>query len=212
MSGMKLYTSLGPNPAIVQAFLLQRGAEIETVMLDITRAEARGEPYIRWNPAGTLPLLEIGNGHFIAESLAICEYIDEVLDGPSLIGNSPEARADTRMWLRRIDLAYVQPASSGWRFAEGLEMCRPIMYVIPHAADDFKAIAAQGLVWLDRHLGDRLFIGGAAPSLADISLFVFVEFGDAQGQPVAPDLPWVAAWRERMKGFPLAGALGQRAA
>lgn len=204
---MKLYTSFGPNPAVVHAFLLQRGASIETVMLDITRAEARNEPHISRNPAGTLPLLEIGEGRYIAESLAICEYLDEVSDGPSLIGNTPEERAETHMWMRRIDLFYVQPTSSGWRFAEGLEMCRPIMHVIPHAADDFKAIAAAGLAWIDRHVGPHSFVCGDQLTLADILLYVFVEFGDAQGQPVDPALAWIAAWRTRLEVMPLSAAI-----
>ena len=58
----------------------------------------------------------------LAEITAICEYVDEIKkDTPSLIGDTPEERATTRMWTRRIDLNIVEPGANGFRFAEGPE-------------------------------------------------------------------------------------------
>lgn len=204
---MKLYTSFGPNPAVVTAFLLQKGQSVETVMLDIRQAESRREPYIIWNPAGGMPLLELDDGQFVAESTAICEYFDETLSGPRLLGDTPDERAIARMWLRRVDIMYVQRSSDGWRHAEGIEVVRPYMHVVPHAAADYKLMADQALAWFDRHAGPGDFLAGARLTLADILLFAWHEFGVMGGKTVDPSLTWIAGWRARMAAQPLAEAI-----
>ena len=108
--------------------------------------ENRREAYLKVNPSGQCPALELDDGTVIAEITAICEYVDEVKkDTPSLIGDTPEERAKTRMWTRRIDLNIVEPAANGFRFAEGLKMFENRVHCIPQAADDLKATAdAEG--------------------------------------------------------------------
>jgi len=205
---MKLYTSFGPNPAVVTAFLAEKRQALETVRLDITRAESGQPSFMQKNPAGTVPLLELDDGTYIAESLAICEYLDEVLPGPgSLIGDSAVARAQTRMWLRRLDLHIIQPSSYGRRYAEGIEFCKNFRQVIPQAANDFKLMAAQGIKWLDVQMGASKYICGDRVTLADILLYVFVEFGNVNGQPIDPSIPWLSRWRVLMAGHRLAKVL-----
>jgi len=46
--------------------------------------------------------------------------------------------------VRRIDLHIAEPVSAGFRYAEGLKMFQTRIHCIPHAADDFKAIARGG--------------------------------------------------------------------
>ena len=80
----------------------------------------------------------------LAEITAICEYVDEKKkDTPSLIGDTPEERAETRMWTRRIDLNIVEPALNGFRFAEGLKLFENRVRCIPEAADGLKATAQR---------------------------------------------------------------------
>ena len=61
------------------------------------------------------------------------------------------------------------------------------MRVLPEAAAGLKAVAQDGITWLDGLLGDRPFVGGARISLADILLFAFLDFGASVGQPLDPD-------------------------
>ena len=133
---MKLYMSMGPNPAVVSMFLAEKGVKIEEVQVDLMGGENRQEPYKAKNPAGQLPCLELDDGTYISEILAICEYLDEKFPKPPLIGSTPEERAETRMWVRRIDLNIVEPLANGFRFAEGLQLFKDRLTCIPHAADD----------------------------------------------------------------------------
>ena len=124
----------------------------------------------------------------------------------TLIGRTPEERAETRMWVRRIDLNILEPLGNGFRFAEGLEMFRTRVHCIPQAADDLKQIAQERLTWLDGLIRCRSFIAGDRLTLADILLFCFLEFGARVGQPLNPENQAIMAWYERMKARPSATA------
>ena len=117
-----LYDSIGPNPRVVRIFMAERGIELPKTTVDLRGGENRQPPYLAKNPVGQMPCLELDDGSVIAEITAICEYLDEVTPGASLIGTTPLERAETRMWTRRIDLNIVEPMLNGFRFAEGLKL------------------------------------------------------------------------------------------
>jgi glutathione S-transferase len=203
---MKLFNSLGPNPQVVRMFAAERGIDLELVEVDIMAGENRQGEYVQRNPSGQLPCLQLDDGSYIAEVTAICEYLDEVNSGNSLIGSTPEQKANTRMWTRRVDLGICEPLANGFRFSEGLELFKNRMIVRPEAAEGLKAIAQDRLSWLDKQLEGRDFIAGDSVSLADVLLFCFLAFGANVGQPLNPDNKNVAAWFERMQSRPSASA------
>ena len=126
---MKLHTSIGPNPRVVKMFLAEKGLEIPFVAVDLMGGENRREPYnAQVNPAGQTPALELDDGSTVTEITAICEYLEERQPSPPLIGTTPEERAATRMWTRRVDLKVCEPMANGFRYAEGLRAVRE-----PHA-------------------------------------------------------------------------------
>ena len=59
---MKLYNSIGPNPKAVRMFAAELGTELELHEIDLMAAENRQEDFLRLNPAGQLPALELENG------------------------------------------------------------------------------------------------------------------------------------------------------
>ena len=200
---MRFYDSVGPNPRAVRIFAAERGVALDRQMVDLRGGENRRAPYLAKNPAGQLPALELDDGMVLTEITAICEYLDEIGPaGTTLIGASARERAETRMWTRRIDLNIIEPMGAGFRYAEGLKMFKDRIHCIPQAADDFKAIAAARLRWLDGLIGGRTFVCGDRISLADVMLFAFLEFGDRVGQPFDRGLGQVSAIFERMKARP----------
>jgi glutathione S-transferase len=203
---MKLYNSIGPNPRLVRMFAAEKGIELSLILIDILTGENRQAPYLDINPAGSTPVLVLESGELLAETTAICEYLEELHPTPPLIGATPEARARTRMWTRRVDLFVVQPMTSGFRGAEGLPMFKDRVHCLPQAADDLKATACEGLAWLETNLGDRPFLAGDSLTLADIVLFSFVEFGALVGQGMDPALKRLGAWHRRMAERPSTAA------
>ena len=204
---MKLYNSIGPNPRMVRMFMAEKGFDVSRVDVDLLRGENRREPYLMANPSGQCPALELDDGTVLAEITAICEYVDEKKkDTPSLIGDTPEERAKTRMWTRRIDLNIVEPGINGFRFAEGIKLFQNRVRCLPEAADGLKATARDKLAWLDGLLGSKPFIAGDKLTMADILLFAFVDFFGTVGQPLTPDCKNLTAWFGRMKARPSAAA------
>jgi glutathione S-transferase len=203
---MQLYNSIGPNPRAVRMFMAERGVDLPKVEVDLRGGENRREPYLSKNPAGQCPALELDDGSYITEITAICEYLDEVTPGPSLLGSTPEEKAEARMWVRRIDLNILEPMANGFRFGAGLKMFQSRIRCIPQAADDLKATAQERLAWLDGLMAGKDYICGKRLTLADILLFAFVDFFNGVDQPINPDLKNIAAWHARMKGRASANA------
>lgn len=204
---MKFYNSVGPNPRVVKLFMAEKGITLPEVEVDLRGGENRRPPYSTTiNPAGQTPALELDDGSFLTEITAICEYLDERFPENSLIGTTPEERARTRMWTRRIDLKICEPMANGFRFAEGLPLFEPRMRVLPDAAPGLKAIAQDGIDWLDGQLGDRPFIAGDRLTLADLLLFAFLDFGVGVGQPLNPGNTNIVRWFEAMKSHASAAA------
>ncbi len=195
---MKLFNSIGPNPKVVRMFMAELGIEIEKEEIDLMGGANRQEPYLLMNPGGQLPALELDSGAVISEITGICEYLSERQGGSSLIGQNPEERALTRMWVRRIDLGIVENITAGFRYAEGAPIFQDRMTLIPNAAEDLKKIAQEKITWLDNLIAGKEFICGDRFSLADIMLFVFLEFGATVGQPLNEANKNITAWYERV--------------
>jgi glutathione S-transferase len=104
---MRLYIRpIAPNALKVLIFVAERGIEVETV--DV--GGLSDEEYGRVSPLRTVPVLETDGGLSIAESLTICQYLDETAPGPSLFGDGLEERTLAAMWERRAELMLVDPA------------------------------------------------------------------------------------------------------
>jgi glutathione S-transferase len=205
---MLFYDSIGPNPRVVRMFMAERGIEcIPTETIDLLRGENRETPFLSKNPSGQCPALVLDNGMVLAEITAICEYLDEIApNGASLIGKTPEERAETRMWSRRVDLHILEPMANGFRYSDGLRMFEKRIHCIPAAAADLKATAQEGLTWLDGLIVGRTFICGARLTLADILLFAFLDFFAATKQPLNESNKNILGWYGRMKERPSTAA------
>jgi glutathione S-transferase len=205
---MLLFDSIGPNPKVVRMFIAERGITglpVQTV--DLRGGENRQAPYLKKNPAGQCPALELDDGSYLTEITAICEYLDEVTPGgTSLIGSTPQERAETRMWTRRIDLGIIEPLTQGYRYGDAAKFFARRMRIIPQASDDLKALAREKLAWLDGLVEGRTFICGDRLTLADILLFAFMQFAATVGQPLDPANANLTAWYDRMAARPSAAA------
>ena len=204
---MKLYNSMGPNPHMVRMYAAELGVDLAMEDVDLMGGENRKAAFLAKNPSGQSPALELDDGTVLAEITAICEYLDDITDGKTLIGNTPEERANTHMWTRRVDLNICEPLGNGFRYAEGLQIFESRMITIPEAADGLKRIAQAKLTWLDEQMSDRReFIAGASLSMADILLYSMMVFFAGVGQPLNPENTNVQAWFDRMAARPSAQA------
>ena len=203
---MKLLNSLGPNPHVVRMFMAEKGIELPTEEVDLMAGENRQEAYVQKNPAGQMPCLQLDDGSYLAEITVICEYLEDKNPTNPLIGTTPEEKAETRMWTRRIDLNICEPGANGFRFGEGLALFKDRIVTVPEASEGLKLIARDRIKWLDGQIEDKQFICGERFTLADVLLFCFLAFFQSVGQPIPEDCSNIQAWFERVKARPSAEA------
>lgn len=195
---MKLLNSVGPNPRKVRMFLHEKGIELPLEEVDLFGGENRRPPYTERNPAGQVPSLELDDGTLLGETVAICEYLEELNPDTPLIGSNAKERAETRMWLRRVELNITELAYAGFRYAEGLDLFRDRMLCLPEAADGMKRKARAGMEWIDQQLTGRQFLCGDRFSLADIVLYCALDFAGSVGQPMPDELKALRQWFDRV--------------
>ena len=86
---MKLYDAFGPNPRALRMFLAEKGIDLpDRTEIDIMSGQNRAAAYTERNPGGQVPALELDNGLFLAETVAIMEYLEDKNPTPPLIGSS----------------------------------------------------------------------------------------------------------------------------
>jgi glutathione S-transferase len=149
-----------------------------------------------------MPTLELDDGSYLSEITAICEYLEEKYPAPPMIGSTPEARAECRMWTRRVDLNICEPLANGYRFGEALKFFQKRIPVAPEASPGLKMIAANRLQWLDGQIAGKDYLCGKRFTLADILLYCWVDFGGEVGQPLDPANTNIAAWLARVAERP----------
>lgn len=203
---MKLYNSIGPNPRFVRMIMLEKGIEMPMEDVDLRGGENRQEEFLKVNPSGQCPALQLDNGSILAEVTAIAEYLDEVGGGASLVGDTPEERAETRMWTRRADLNIVEPMLNGFRYSMGLKMFESRMRCLPEAAEGLKAQARDKLIWLNGLMDGKQYMAGDRMTMADIFLFCMLDFAAGVGQKLDPEWTHLQAWFDRMASRPSAAA------
>ena len=204
---MKLYDSVGPNPHVVRMFIAEKGIEVPRQAVDLRKGENREADHLKRNPHGQMPTLELDNGQYLSEITAICEYLEETNPTPTLIGATPEQRAECRMWTRRVDLNICEHLGNGYRFGEGLKFFQSRIPCAPEASPGLKAIAANRLQWLDAQMADsRKYLCGERFTMADILLYCWLVFAGHVGQPLDAANGNIVAWMTRVGERPSAKA------
>ena len=202
---MKIYESRNaPNPRRVRIFLAEKNLQIPHEEVDIVKAVNRGEDFRRKNPLGTVPVLELDDGTFISESVAICRYFEELHPQPSLFGSDAKQRALVEMWNRRMEFNILQPIADTFR--QRHDFFKDRIRQLPEYADVQRLNAEDGLAWLDRELATRRFIASDQFSIADITAVVAIDFGRVSKIGIKPEQPNLARWHAEVSARPSAKA------
>jgi glutathione S-transferase len=191
---------------MVRFFMLEKELELDRQHVDIFALENRREPYLSRNPSGQTPLLELDDGRCLAETGAICEYLEEKHPEPPLIGTTAEDRAETRMWWRRVEINICLPMLYGFYFGEGLEIFRERTHCIPEAAEGMKERGRKGMHWIDGLIEDGRWLAGDRFTIADICLYVYIDALRGMNQPIPPGCARLEAWFTRVGLRPAAEA------
>jgi glutathione S-transferase len=202
---VRLYDSKSaPNPRRVRIFLAEKGVEIPTVQVDIGKAENRSADFLARNPYGGLPVLELDDGTQLAESVAICRYIELLHPEPPLLGADPRDQALVEMWQRRMELDLFANATGSFRHTHAFFRGR--IEQVPEYGAVCKRAAEKRLAWLDAELAGRPFVAGERYSIADITALCAVDFGRVTDIRIQPEQKHLRRWHEEVSARPSAKA------
>ena len=197
---------LGPgmHPRRVRIFLAEKGVSIERREVD-AGGGANAEPaFLRLNPLGRLPVLELDDGSAIAESLAICRYLEALHPQPPLMGRTPREAAHIEMWTLRVDQELSRPIADA--FTHTSAFYRGRLQQVPEVAAWARGRALQAMAWLDRELADRAHIAGPDYTLADIVAQCALVLGKAVALRVPAEMPHLERWFAGVSARPTARA------
>jgi glutathione S-transferase len=202
---MKLHEFPGaPNPKKVRVYLAEKGIEVPSQPVDIITGENRKPEFLKKNPMGGLPVLELDDGSFLPESLAIIEYFEELHPHPPMIGTTPLERARVRALERLIELSILGRIAAIFQNTHPLFASR--MKQSPDAAESARSALAANLKVLDEKIGSNAFVAGDEPTIADCTLFAALAFAEFGQIPIDPGLKNVHRWYESFKKRPSASA------
>jgi glutathione S-transferase len=191
---LKLYDYLeSGNGYKVRLLLTQLGLPFERVELDILKGETRTPEFLRKNPNGRIPVLELDDGTCLAESNAIQFYLAE---GTALLPDDRLRRAQVLQWMCFEQYSH-EPYIAVVRFWMLSGMAREREAEV----QERQRCGYQGLDVMERHLSTRAFFVGDRYSIADISLYAYTHVA-AEGGFDLSAYPGVRVWLERVAAQP----------
>lgn len=199
---MKLYDSpRAPNPRRVRIFLAEKGVEVPVETVEIGKGAHRTDAFARINPLQRLPVLELDDGTPIAETMAICRYLEELHPEPNLFGRDARERALVGMWSRRMELGLLYAVGSVFRHSHPV-MAPLEVPQVPEWAQANRPKVAELLVWLDGELASRPFIVGNRFTVADITALCAVDFMKPAKVAMPENLAHVQRWHSAVSARP----------
>ena len=202
---MKLYDYQPfPHPRRVRMFLAEKGISIPVEQVDVMAGEHRSPEYLSKNPEGLVPLLELDNGEFVTETVAISRYFEETQPQPALIGSGPEDKARTEMWHRRVESGLFNALITYFHHAtEGLGDER---YRNKDWGEQNRTIALNTMKKLDARLAESRFIAGDEFTIADITAVCGIDLGNMLEIAIPDELVNLKRWYDDVSQRPSAKA------
>ena len=206
---MKLYdVTAAPNPRRVRIFIAEKGIEVPMQQVDMRGGEQRTPAYLRMNPSGKIPVLETDEGEYIAESVAICRYLEALHPEPNLFGTTPTELGQIEMNNRFLELELWNPIGVSW-------VNGPVVAQI--AAGRFKQNQQAKETGdknthrfyqrLNEELSSRSYMAGSRFTVADITALTAIDFAtELVGLKPEENLQNLWEWHQRVSARPSAKA------
>lgn len=200
-----LETRAAPNPRRVRIFLAEKGVTVPFEELDLMKGALKTPEFTELNWFQRVPVLILDDGTAIAETIAICRYVEETHPEPALFGRGALGRAQVEMWNRRMELGLFLSVAQAFRHLH------PAMaqLEVPQVAawgEANKPRALETLGFVDRELANRQFIAGDTYSVADITALVAVDFMKPARIQRPPELKNLERWYQEVSSRPSAKA------
>ena len=203
---MKLYDlPASPNARRVRIFVAEKGLDIPMTPINMMENENKTEGYLAKNSLGRMPLLELEDGTCIAESMAICSYLEQLHPDPPLLGRDALDQAIVEMWQRRMEFELLMPIIAIFRHSA--DMWKGRITQVPEMAEIETANVKDKMIWLEKELNGQQYIANDEYTVADITAqCAFVMGKAAIGIRIPEELTNLSAWWSLVTSRPTARA------
>ena len=207
---MKLYmVPLAPNPTKVMLYIAEReelgvDMSIEQIVVNTVKGRHKEPEHLARNPFGTVPALELDDGTYLLESLAMIDFLEDKFPNNTMYQGTPEEKGKARDMERVIDLRLGGPMGA-FGHATNSPLGRPPE---PEKAAQYLESMQTPLNYLETLLGDgRPLLCGDHVNVADCTLQSFLQFTRFVEADVFGDRPLLRAWDARYRARPAAQAV-----
>ena len=162
----------------------------ESRMVSIFEGESHTDAFLKLNPAGAVPVLELEDGRAIAESNAI---LISLAQGTPLLPADRFRHAKVMQWLF-FEQYYVEPVIGSlryWTLTGRLERNQAMVQAKREAG-------VRTLAALERSLAAAPFLVGNDLTIADIAVYAYSHRAEDCGFSIA-DYPMLMAWIDRVR-------------
>ena len=200
---MKLYDyPSAPNPRRVKIFAAEKGIDLELELCDMRRREHKTDAFLKKNPSGKIPVLELDDGRCIPESIAICRYLEAIEPAPNLFGRDPFELGYIEARNRHIESELWREVGTSWVHGPIVAQLG-LLKQIPEAKAASDHNVEAYFKRLDREFALAAYVAGERFTVADISLITAIDFATSLvGFSLDPDLKNLARWREEVSSRP----------
>ena len=207
---MKVYmVPLAPNPTKVMLYIAEReelgvDMSIEQIVVNTVKGRHKEPEHLARNPFGTVPALELDDGTYLVESLAMIDFLEDKFPNNTMYQGTPEEKGKARDMERVIDLRLGGPMGA-FGHATNSPLGRPPE---PEKAAQYLESMQTPLNYLETLLGDgRPLLCGDHVNVADCTLQSFLQFTRFVEADVFGDRPLLRAWDARYRARPAAQAV-----
>lgn len=196
---MKLYSAhKAPGPRRILLALAEKGiSDVEIINIDLAAGDNLTREFQQLNPLKKVPVLQLDNGTCIAEGGAIYRYLEEICPEPPLLGTTPEEKAITEMWDRRVELAFLLPVGQCFQHSSGFFKDR--MTPVAAWGEECGRQAAAFLPLLEEQLQQHTYVAGEHFSVADITTLSALEFARIIKLRAGDEFPAIQRWYKLMQ-------------
>src|SRR5438309_7556392 len=189
----KLYSmQRSGNSYKVRLALALLNAPYRAIEVDILRGESRTPDFLAKNPSGQVPLLEVAEGRYLAESNAILWY---VCGGTPLAPESRIERAEALQWMFFEQHALEPNIGAAYFWLALVKGGRDLQ---SHALEDWMEEGCRALGVMEKHLATRRFFAADRYSIADIALYAYTHLAHQCDYDLA-SFPAVRDWLARVE-------------
>jgi glutathione S-transferase len=192
-------------------FMVEKGISIETIQVDLMKAEQFSDAFKKINPLCEVPALQLDNGNCIAQTNAICRYLEELFPENPLYGRNPEERAVVESQNHWVHINGGLAVGEAFRNSSHNFKNRAISG--PHNYAQIPELAKRGLLRidnlfadLDKHFANSQFMVDDYFSVADITAYTAINFANWAKKTIPEGCTHLQRWYNQIGNRPSAKA------